>query len=244
MSLFEGKRDKVIWNDISLTDMYKLYVVDIDINESNKFGITRSLNMINNNFISTEDEIFSINITFIKLDYIDLAEWEDGYLDTVAKILFKYKEPKILKVGSKIYYGLFVDGSINKINNRGYFTVTFQSVKPTAFEDIEEIEFYIEKNEKIYINNNGLYDIYADIEINCIKDGRISLVNNNSKLEVIMNTGETLKIYGDSREVFYDGDVYCDSDVLKLITDINEFNITATGQFEVVFKYQPEIPLI
>ena len=120
----------------------------------------------------------------------------------------------------------------------------FQSVKPTAFEEIEEIEFYIERNEKIYIDNNGLYDIYADITINCIKGGRISLFNNNSKLEVIMNTDETLKIYGDSREVFYDGDIDYDSDALKLVTDINEFNITTTGKFKVMFEYQPELPLI
>ena len=59
-----------------------------------------------------------------------------------------------------------------------------------------------------------------------------------------MNIDETLKIYGDSREVFYDGDIEYDSDVLKLVTDINEFNINATGQFEVTFKYQPELPLI
>lgn len=244
MSLFEGNRDTVSWNDIALTDKYKLYVVDVDISDSNKFGVTRSVNMINNKFISTEDEIFSIDITFITSDYIDIAEWEDGYLDTVSKVLFKYKDPKILKVGNKIYYGLFVDGSINKINDRGYFTVTFQSVKPTAFENIEKIECYIESNKKIYIGNSGLYDTYADITINCIKAGRITLLNNNCKLEVVMNTNEILKIYGDSREVIYDGDINYDSDVLKLVTDINEFNITTTGKFEVTFEYQPELPLI
>lgn len=245
MSLFKGNRDKVCWDDMVLTDQYQLYVVDIDRSESNKFGVARSVNMINNNFAFVTDEIFSIDITFIKADYnIEPTELEDEYLEIIARILFKHKEPKVLVVGSKIYYGIFIDGSIKKINKRGYFTVTFQSVKPTAFGVIESFEYYIDENEKIYIGNEGLYDTYADITIECIRSGRISLINNEHKLEANMNADETIKIYGDSREVFYEGDIDYDIDALKLITDINEFNVAATGKFKVIFEYQPELPLV
>lgn len=245
MSLFKGNRDKVCWDDMVLTDQYQLYVVDIDRSESNKFGVARSVNMINNNFAFVTDEIFSIDITFIKADYnIEPTELEDEYLEIIARILFKHKEPKVLVVGSKIYYGIFIDGSIKKINKRGYFTVTFQSVKPTAFGAIENFEYYIDEDEKIYIGNEGLYDTYADIIIECIRSGRISLINNEHKLEANMNADETIKIYGDSREVFYEGDIDYDIDALKLITDINEFNVAATGKFKVIFEYQPELPLV
>ena len=245
MSLFQGNRDKVCWDDIVLTDEYQLYVVDVDRSESNKFGVARSVNMINNNFAFVTDEVFSIDITFIKADYnIEPTEWNDGYLEIMARILFKYKEPKVLVVGSKIYYGIFIDGSIKKINNRGYFTVTFQSVKPTAFGATEKLEYYIDEYENIYIGNGGLYDTYADITIECIRSGRISLINNEHKLEADMNANETIKIYGDSREVFYDGDIYYDIDILKLVTDINKFNATSTGKFKVIFEYQPELPLV
>ena len=70
------------------------------------------------------------------------------------------------------------------------------------------------------------------------------MTNNSYKLEITMKTNETLKIHGDSREVFYDGDIDYNSDALKLVTDINEFDITTTGKFKVVFEYQPELPLI
>lgn len=116
MSLFEGNRDRVRWDGRSLTDAwYSLYVVDIERHESNQFGVSRTVNMVNNKFISVEDAIFTIDITFIKADYNnDSNEWDRWYLDDVAGILFEHKEPKLLEIGSKIYYGLFVNGSIKK----------------------------------------------------------------------------------------------------------------------------------
>ena len=49
MSLFEGNRDRVRWDGRSLTDAwYRLYVVDIERRESNQFGVSRTVNMVNN----------------------------------------------------------------------------------------------------------------------------------------------------------------------------------------------------
>ena len=82
MSLFEGNRDRVRWDGRSLTDAwYRLYVVDIERHESNQFGVSRTVNMVNNKFISVEDAIFTIDITFIKADYNnDSDEWGRWYL--------------------------------------------------------------------------------------------------------------------------------------------------------------------
>lgn len=250
MSLFEGNRDRVKWDGRSLTDaLYKLYVVDIERHESNKFGVFRTVNMVNNKFISVEDEIFTIDITFIKADYNnDSDEWDRWYLDEVARILFEHKEPKLLEIGSKLYYGLFVNGSIKKINKRGYFTVTFQSVKPTAYGSLIEYSYYTaNKDEYIKLDNNGLYDTYADITIKCISDGELKLTSYSNcgyTLKVKMFKDQVIKIIGETQEILGDGDAEFDTEALKLVRCENRIRVTSTGIFKFKYNWQPEFPLI
>lgn len=250
MSLFEGNRDKVKWDGRSLTDAwYKLYVVDIERHESNQFGVSRTVNSFNNKFISVEDEIFTIDITFIKADYNnDADEWDRWYLNEVAGILFEHKEPKLLEIGSKIYYGLFINGSIKKINKRGYFTVTFQSVKPTSYGSLIEYSYYTaNKDEYIKLDNNGLYDTYADITIKCISDGELKLTSYSNcgyTLKVKMIKDQVIKIIGETQEILGDGDAEFDTEALKLVRSENRIRVTSTGIFKFKYNWQPEYPLI
>lgn len=251
MSLFEGNRDRVRWGGRSLTDAwYRLYVVDIERHESNQFGVSRTVNTLNNKFISVEDEIFTIDITFIKANYDnDSAEWDRWYLDEVAGILFEHKEPKLLEIGSKIYYGLFINGSIKKINKRGYFTVTFQSLKPTAFGSLIEYDYYTaNEDEYIKLENIGLYDTYADITIKCIEDGVLELTNYSCcryTLKVNMIKDQVIKIIGETQEILGDGDAEFDTEALKLERGVNRIRVTTTtGIFRFKYNWQPEFPLI
>lgn len=250
MSLFEGNRDRVRWDGRSLTDAWhRLYVVDIERHESNQFGVSRSINMVDNKFISVEDEIFSIDITFIKADYNkESDEWDYWYLDEVAGVLFEHKEPKLLEIGSKIYYGLFINGSIKKINKRGYFTVTFQSVKPTAYGSLIEYDYYTaNEDEYIKLENIGLYDTYADITIKCIEDGELELTNYSCcgyTLKVNMIKDQVIKIIGETQEILGDGDAEFDTEALKLERGVNRIRVAATGIFKFKYNWQPEFPLI
>lgn len=250
MSLFEGNRDRVRWDGRSLTDAwYRLYVVDIERHESNQFGVSRTVNMVNNKFISVEDEVFTIDITFIKADYNnDSDEWDRWYLDEVAGILFEHKEPKLLEIGSKIYYGLFINGSIKKINKRGYFTVTFQSVKPTAYGSLIEYSYYTaNEDDYIKLENSGLYDTYADITIKCIEDGELELTNYSCcgyTLKVNMIKDQVIKIIGETQEILGDGDAEFDTEALKLERGVNRIRVTSTGIFKFKYNWQPEFPLI
>lgn len=249
MSLFEGNRDRVKWDGRSLTDAwYRLYVVDIERHESNQFGVTRTVNMVNNQFISVEDEVFTIDITFIRANYNnDSDEWDRWYLDEVAGILFEHKEPKLLEIGSKIYFGVFINGSIKKINKRGYFTVTFQSVLPTSFGNLIEYSHHSANEDRyIKLDNIGLYDTYADVTIKCIEDGELKLTNyslNGYTLKVKMVKDQVIKIIGDTREILGDGDAEFDADALRLWRGENRIRVNSTGIFKFKYNWQPEFPL-
>lgn len=250
MSLFEGNRNRVRWDGRSLTDgLYNLYVVDVERHASNLFGIARNVNVVNNQFISSDDENFSIDITFIKVGYNnEPSEWDRQYIDEVAKVLFEHKEPKILEVGCKLYYGLFINGSIKKMNKRGYFTVTFQSVKPTAFGYLTTDSHYSKDEDRfIKLRNNGIYDTFADITIYCIQDGELKLRNysyNGYTLKVNMVKDQTIKIIGDTQEILGQGDATFDANALKLTTGDNRIRVTSTGAFRFEYNWQAEYPLV
>ena len=94
MSLFEGNRDRVRWDGRSLTDAwYRLYVVDIERHESNQFGVSRTVNIINNKQNTTYP--FSKNIYIVY--YQRVMSRKSGVWSGVGDDRKRPKKPPFLR---------------------------------------------------------------------------------------------------------------------------------------------------
>lgn len=248
------KNKNVIYNGRNLSQLYDLYVVDEDIEMESSLGITQSANLNNGALINVEKENFSFPLKFIrkvngKLASLDGIYLGRSFLEEMSRVFFDTSKDgiNILELGGKIYYVSPTSGSLKRHSrNLGEFTIEFESLSPYCYSPImlNSIRVNADNSPKeVNITNRG-NDTYAEIEVECISPGMLTLNNNGDELVINANVRDVIKIDGDTAEVSdyskVSGNI---KDSLMLRYGANNITLTTTGDFKVVFRYQCEMNL-
>lgn len=247
-------KNSVIYNGRNLSQLYNLYVVDEDIEMENDLGVTQSANFNNEALINVEKENFSFSLKFIrkvngKVCSLDGMFLGRSFMEEVTRVFYNTSNDgvNILKVGGKIYYVSPASGSLKRLSRSvSEFTIEFESLSPYCYSPImlNPVRVFNDNSPKeITITNRG-NNTYADVGVECIISGRLTISNNGAELVINANAGDVIKIDGDTAEV---------SDYIKVSGDIksalslrygaNNITLNADGDFKVVFRHQCEYGL-
>ena len=249
MSIFDGNRQDVIFDGVDLSMLYDLYVVDMDANKENQFGVKKTITYNNNNFVKTDNERYIIDVTFARIVNGIPADIPENDLDELILLFFKKDEPVVMEIEGKLYYVVSVDGTIRKTQNK-YFTISLESVSPYAYTNIR-IDTKITKDSvrEFSISNTGIVDVYLDLEMEGIAEKVVvSNKTNGNSIEIYyLEQEESINIIGDTLEVIgvdYDrikGNV---KDTLKLKVGRNRFSIEVVGSATCRFSHQCQFGLV
>ena len=124
------KGSTISFNGIN-SSRYGLYLCSVGGDEERSFGISRSIEAENGSIKSITEETKTIEIQLVKLGgkFYDPMPLTNEELEDISHWLFSPEEYKPLMVDnqSKVYYGMFVDGSIWQNGAKhGYLTLQFQ----------------------------------------------------------------------------------------------------------------------
>lgn len=242
-----GKNIK--FNGVDLYQRYKLKCVSLETNKEQDFGIARTNNFNNNKYVSSSDDVFSVTITFAKVDTNNVPiKMSDNEIEEYKRLFFR-KEINIVQYNGKVYYLLSGNAKINKSLN--YITVEFESASPYAHTPIME-EFITTNNFKEFrVNNIGITDTYADCiveifnNVNRVRDSanvKLSNLTTGKSIEFMIRLNETIELRGKEHEVIGKDDLIL-NDILELKTGINRFVVKTDEFINLNLKYQCEMGL-
>ncbi len=248
------KNKNVIYNGRNLSQLYDLYVVDEDIELESDLGTSQSANLNNGALINVEKENFTFSLKFIrkingKLASLDTMFLGRPFMEEVTRVFYNTSRDgvNILELGGKVYYVSPTAGTLKRYSRSlSEFTIEFESLSPYCYSPImiNSIRVLSDNSLKtVNITNRG-NDTYAEIEVECVQAGILKINNNGCELTVNANSGDTIKIDGDTAEV---------SDYSKVSGNIrgalglrygsNNITLNTTGDFKVVLRYQCEMNL-
>ncbi len=248
------KNKSVIYNGRNLSQLYDLYVVDEDIEMESNLGVTQSANLNNGALINVEKENFSFSLKFIrkvngKVCSLDTMFLGRSFLEEVTRVFFDTSKDgiNILEIAGKIYYVSPTNGSLKRLSRSvGEFTIEFESLSPYCYSPIMLNSYRVNTDnspKETTITNRG-NDIYAEVSVECVQAGTLTITNNGAELTIDCNVGDAIKIDGDTAEVSdysnVDGDI---KSALSLRYGANNIALNTTGDFKVAFRYQCEMNL-
>lgn len=248
------KNKSVIYNGRNLSQLYDLYVVDEDIEIESSLGVTQSANLNNGALINLEKENFTFSLKFIrkingKLASLDTMHLGRPLMEEVTRVFYNTSRDgvNILELGGKVYYVSPTGGSLLRHSrNLGEFSIEFESLSPYCYSPIivNSIRVLSDNSPKtVNIVNRG-NDTYAEIEVECVQTGTLTLNNNGEELVINANAGDVIKVDGDTAEVSdYDKASGNIRGALGLRYGSNNITLNTTGDFKVVLRYQFEMNL-
>ena len=248
------KNKSVIYNGRNLSQLYDLYVVDEDIELESDLGVAQSANLNNGALINIEKDTFTFSLKFIRKINGKLASLDGMYLgrtfiEEITRVFFNTSKDgvNILELGGRVYYVSPTGGSLKRYSRSvSEFTIEFESLSPYCYSPImvSSIRVLSDNSPKtVNIVNRG-NDTYAEIEVECVQAGTLTVNNNGSELVINANVGDVIKIDGDTAEANdyskVSGNI---RDSLMLVYGANNITLTTDVDFKVVFRYQCEYAL-
>lgn len=249
MSIFEGNRQDVTYDGKDLSMWYDLYVVYLDANKENIFGVKKTITYNNNTFVKTDSERYVIDVTFAKIKNGIPMDIPEDDLDELILLFFRKDEPVIMDIDCKLYYVVPVDGTIRKTKNK-YFTISLESVSPYSYSIPGKDKKVVSNTIKDFmISNIGITDIYLDLEMEGVAEKVVIRNRTNGNFIEIANLkqGESVHIIGDTLEVLgigYSRVTGSIKDTLKLKYGTNRFSIEVVGDVTCIFTHQLELGLV
>ena len=220
----------IIFDGINLYDTYKLVNVTEEEFPTKNFGVVNTViyNAKGDTFVEATNDRQIKELIFVKEDIKGVAnKISDDELNVLKQLFFTKKE-HVLQIDDVIYYGLVASAYIQPYRNSNYFVISFEC--GVGYSVIKKIFFNTsEEPQTITITNNGIEDIYADVEIN--GNGKLTIKNIQNELsaEFTINNEEA-KLIGDFGEM-----INCSSDklinvreLLKLSVGENNFTIKSS----------------
>ena len=246
-------KNSIIYNGRNLSQLYDLYVVDEDTELENDLGTSQSANLNNGALINVEKENFTFSLKFIrrvngKLASLDTMFLGRSFMEEVTRVFYNTSTDgvNILEIGGKVYYVSPTSGTLKRYSRSvSEFTIEFESLSPYCYSPImiNSIRVLSDNSKEITITNRG-NDTYAEIEVECVQTGTLTISNNGSELVINSNAGDVIKVDGDTAEVSdyskVSGNI---RDSLMLIYGSNNVSISTDGDFKVIFRYQCEYAL-
>ena len=232
----------IIFDKINLYDTYKLVNVTEEEFPTKNFGVVNTViyNAKGDTFLEATNDRQIKELIFVKEDIKGVAsEISDEELNVLKQLFFTKKE-HTLQIDDVIYYGLVTSAYIQEYRNSNYFVISFEC--GAGYSVIKKIFFATtETPQTITITNNGIEDIYADVEITI--NGKLTITNiqNGLSAEFTIN-GEGAKLIGDFGEM-----INCSSnelinvrELLKLTVGENNFIIKSSENslLGIKFVYQ------
>lgn len=247
------KNKSIIYNGRNLSQLYDLYVADEDIELESDLGVTQSVNQNNGALINLEKDMFTFSLKFIrkingKLASLDTIYLGRPFIEEITRVFFNTSKDgiNILEIGGKVYYVSPTSGSLKRYSRSvSEFTIEFESLSPYAYSPvmINSIRVLSDNSKEISITNRG-NDTYAELEVECVQAGTLTISNNGAELFINSNAGDVIKVDGDTAEVSDYSKVAGNiRDSLMLVYGANNITLTTDGDFKVVFRYQCEYAL-
>lgn len=249
MSIFEGNRQDVTLDGKDLSMWYDLYVLDLDANKENQFGVKKAITYTNNTFVKTEGERFIIDVTFARIKNGIMLDLDKDDLDELILLFFRKEEPLVMDIGCKLYYIIPINGTIRKTKNK-YFTISLESVSAYSYSIPRKDKKVVSNTIKDFmISNTGINDIYLDLEMEGIAEKVIIRNRSNGHFIEVkdLKQGESVHIVGDTLEVLgigYSRVIGSIKDALKLKYGTNRFSIEVVGDVTCIFTHQLEFGLV
>lgn len=181
-----------------------------------------------------------------------IKEWKDrNNLRQIARWLFQpsYRSITFESNPEQIYYVMFM-GESNKIHNGckdGYVTLNVRTNSPFSYSPTRFLDFAVNGQKKIYINNDGDLDVFPRLTITktasngdiVIKNSAnsknvvISDITMNEKIEIDFKTKEIISSLENQGIQRYDNH---NKVLLELLEGENE--LIFEGNFEVKMEYE------
>lgn len=247
-------KNNIIYNGRNLSQLYDLYVVDEDMELESDLGVTQSANLNNGALINVEKDTFTFSLKFIrkingKLASLDGIYLGRSFIEEISRVFFDTSKDgvNILELGGRVYYVSPTSGTLKRYSRSvSEFTIEFESLSPYAYSPImvSSIRVLSDNSPKtIEITNRG-NDTYAEIEVECVQTGTLTISNNGEELVINANAGDIAKVDGDTAEASDYSKVTGNiKDSLMLRYGSNNVSISTDGDFKVVFRYQCEYAL-
>lgn len=257
MSRFNEGGKPIIYNNRDIYQYFGLKVIDFEPYVLDDFGVKRSVTFNNNILVDVKDERFNIKITFVrtKLSNINLKNkriigLDNNFLQEVSRVFFGKKDVNTLRYGDLFYYVIPVSGTIQKLDDIGHFSIEFESCSPYCYSNIYTKAVTvsaINSPKVIELNNNGINNVYYEVEFICLESGTLTISNLGKSITIKnQSVGKEVNIIGDTLEFLgiepsnIEGDL---STALKLIYGTNRITIKTDGKFKMIFSYQAEYAL-
>ncbi len=247
-------KNSIIYNGRNLSQLYDLYVVDEDMELENDLGVAQSANLNNGALINVEKDMFTFSLKFIRKINGKLASLDGIYLgrpfmEEITRVFYNTGQDgvNILEIGGKVYYVSPTGGTLKRYSRSvSEFTIEFESLSPYCYSPImiNSIRVLYDNSPKtVNIVNRG-NDTHAELEVECVQTGTLTISNNGAELFINANVGDIIKVDGDPAEVSDYSKVAGNiRDSLMLIYGSNNVSISTDGDFKVVFRYQCEYAL-
>lgn len=173
---------------------YGLYLCSTGGNEARSFGLSRSIESEDGGIKSIKTDTTTLEIQLVKLgrqsyDPEPLGEEE---LEEISHWLFSPEEYKPLMVDnqSRVYYGMFVDGSIWQNEARhGYITLQFQLDGGHGYGVLQNTDVRVNGSRTITLQSKHTVGKYNEIDI------EIKLANSETSLTIEnLTTGQKMTL--------------------------------------------------
>lgn len=249
------RNKNIIYNGRNLSQLYNLYVVDEDIEMENDLGVTQSANFNNEALINVEKDNFTFSLKFIrkingKVCSLDGMFLGRSFMEEITRVFFNTGNDgvNILELGGKVYYVSPNNGTLKRLSRSvSEFTIEFESLSPYCYSPIMVNSYRVNTDnspKEITITNRG-NNTYAELGVECVQAGRLTINNNGTELVINANAGDIIKVDGDTAEVNdyskVSGDI---KSALSLRYGANNITLTTiAGDFKVVFRHQCEYGL-
>lgn len=214
----------IIFDGVNLYNTYKLVNVTEEEFPSKNFGVVNTViyNAKGDTFVEATNDRQIKELIFIKEDIKGVASKISSDELNILKQLFFKKKEHTLQIDDVIYYGLVTSASIQEYRNSNYFVINFQC--GAGYSVVKEEPFTTTGTpQTITITNNGIEDIYSDLEI--VGNGKLTITNiqNGLSAEFTIN-GEGAKLIGDFGEM-----INCSSDKLINVKELLKLNVGANN---------------
>lgn len=248
MSFTYGNKDMIIFNNNYLPSA-EIFCVDSDIKTESDLGVKQSINTINNTLVHIDKERFRFTLNFLRKDRYskELKAIDEIFLNRVNMIFFNSEDVGDLQIGRYFhYYVIPVEGTLTRYDKcNSMFSITFESLSSYKYSVPVMNYFRVENSKRAdEVTNQGLSYCYADLIVNCLSDGKLTIINKRNNKEIIITNckcGEKFRIDTENCEFLnidfnrVNGDI---RETLKLNHGDNEFEIIASGIFEVWTEHQ------
>ena len=222
----------IIFDEVNLYDTYKLVNVTEEEFPTKNFGVVNTViyNAKGDTFVEATNDRQIKELIFVKEDIKGVAnKISDDELNVLKQFFFTKKE-HTLQIDDVMYYGFVTSAYIQPYRNSNYFVISFEC--GVGYSVIKEEPFTNNGTaETITIFNNGIEDIYADVEIT--GNGKLTITNiqNGLSAEFTINEEEA-KLIGDFGEM-----INCSSN--KLI-NVRELLKLSVGENNFIINYNPK----